>query len=60
MRLFIGEPVWAVLNQPQEGHPTWQEYVKNVMGTLDLLLQHAESATTMNILPFIELMYITV
>jgi hypothetical protein len=25
-----------------------------------LLLQHAESATTMNILPFIELMYITV
>jgi len=32
MRLFIGEPVWTALNRPQEGHPSRQEYVKNVMG----------------------------
>jgi 1,2-dihydroxy-3-keto-5-methylthiopentene dioxygenase len=38
MRLLIGEPVWAVLNQPQEGHPTRQEYVKNVMGNTGFAL----------------------
>ena len=32
MRLFIGEPVWTALNRPQEGHPSRQEYEKNVMG----------------------------
>lgn len=38
MRLFIGEPVWAALNRPQESHPARQEYVKNVTGNTGFAL----------------------
>ncbi|CAL0328092.1 unnamed protein product [Lupinus luteus] len=29
MRLFMGEPVWAAYNRPQEDHPVRQEYIKS-------------------------------
>ncbi|CAD5173641.1 unnamed protein product [Musa acuminata subsp. malaccensis] len=30
MRLFIGEPVWAAYNRPQEDHPARQVYIKTL------------------------------
>ncbi|PIA31642.1 hypothetical protein AQUCO_04900146v1 [Aquilegia coerulea] len=39
MRLFVGEPVWAAYNRPQEEHPARKEYTKNFVGNVGVALE---------------------